>query len=241
MISARILLTGLITLCLFADRPAGAAFVAINPSGSVGQTVTTEFTPGPIATTTYFESQNASGPFTTGSQFFYGRFNQVTTAQSTRFLVKFNLGSLAGADITAATLDFSVANGFYSGGVEVFGYGSGTVDARASDYVGGGLVSNATLREVIDNPSTGQPLSLDAGFIRTLAKAGVPAVAFMFTVDSFGAYNGMTGGVSFTAPRLNVTFQPASVPEPSSLVLCSLAGLAGLGGAALRRRAVATA
>lgn len=152
--------------------------------------------------------------------------------------IVYDLRPLAGATIAAATFSFDVvgAVSFASGPprVQVSGRGRTTVQPTLADFFGEGLGGVSFLSGVLPaTASRSAPVSfaIDAtAMVRDLVAAGVPYATFVYTASGAGAQ------ATIGAQSLAIVTAPAAVPEPSSLALC---GVAGLAGAAWRRRLAA--
>jgi hypothetical protein len=75
--------------------------------------------------------------------------------------------------------------------------------------------------------------------VTSLAQSGGKDLGFILDVSGNVEFYGTGASNSAYAPSLTITYSPAAVPEPSSLVLCGVAGVVGLSTARLRRKRAA--
>jgi PEP-CTERM motif len=207
-------------------------------------------TESPTSTGTLYASQTESqdptytltlgGPYL--NSFLEGRYGGFYNDSA----LKFDLTSLPpNIRITSATFNFTVASSdqamFEAPSLDVGGIGSSSPTVTLPDFFSSRTSLGST------GPLPGYPLgpvnetfNLDVtGFVQSLVNGGVSNVEFLTSEPVLGnatIYGDSTNGASY-APSLSITF--GAVPEPSSLVLCGLAGLIGLAVSRVRRKRAA--
>ncbi len=146
---------------------------------------------------------------------------------------KFNLSSLAGAQINSATFTFTIAGAtpiYDSPSLNVSGYPSSSPTVTISDFTIPNVLLGATGPLPIKPSGLDQTFNIDAtSYIQSLVNGGISNVGFLTSAGSRSIvylYGDASSGVSF-APTLTVNFDTSAVPEPSSLALCGIAGLVG--------------
>jgi hypothetical protein len=211
---------GLAALLLTHDRPADAAFLSESATAIGTLTVSNAAGPSPLgslapggASLLTFADGRGGGTYSTD-------------------LLKFDLAPLAGASIASATFDFAVSAAQATFGTpELFVGGSGSSRAAVTlaDFPALGTIEGGTLLG-----GTGAlpgfvtaPLAfhLDVtAFVRQVSASGAGYAAFLAYSGSPVMMFGDTPGTAAAGlrPGLSVTFTPAAVPEPGSVVLVTM-------------------